>query len=460
MSRAPALSSIIVVPFRARLESEDWKRLVGLAETVVVPEGATLFHRGDPGGDLYVVEQGMLAILDGRTNPETILDLLGTGALVGEMAFVDGAPRSADVRARVETTCWRWTRATLHAALAEDAAFARSFYRAISEMVVARARAFTSSAMLAGVHAAPPRTDPDAPHAGPLADRLRTALWAGGDGEAARDALGQLARWLGQQADDTTGPAAEALRTELADALDQSTTARLLLERPPGALCGPRLFAHVNEARPKGTSAMGLALDAALLRLPSLRGMRWCTRRAARLAIDLLPTDRPARVLAVPCGSGAVLTALLPHLARRGAEVICIDGSDAALAAASARLAAAPSITLRLVRDDLGRLGTGRSTAFHPGQDLVLIEGLADLLPDRQVAGLATWGLAQGGALLTTHATPAPDGPLFGHLLRWPRVYRRADHLGALLGTGGPVLVEDSGDASVAGAVALTRRST
>ena len=57
--------------------------------------GELLFRKGDPAQDMYVVKSGELQIGDGNAVYETVTP----GGIIGEMALVDGAPRSASVKA-------------------------------------------------------------------------------------------------------------------------------------------------------------------------------------------------------------------------------------------------------------------------------------------------------------------------------------------------------------------------
>jgi CRP/FNR family cyclic AMP-dependent transcriptional regulator len=61
--------------------------------------GRELFKKGDPGHDLYVVKSGEVQIVDGNQTLETVT----TGGILGEMALVDGGPRSATARAVTDT---------------------------------------------------------------------------------------------------------------------------------------------------------------------------------------------------------------------------------------------------------------------------------------------------------------------------------------------------------------------
>jgi CRP-like cAMP-binding protein len=62
--------------------------------------GDVLFAKGDPASQLYVVFSGRVAIVaaasDGR---ESVISVLGPGALFGEMPLFDDGPRSATARA-------------------------------------------------------------------------------------------------------------------------------------------------------------------------------------------------------------------------------------------------------------------------------------------------------------------------------------------------------------------------
>jgi CRP-like cAMP-binding protein len=66
--------------------------------------GEVIMHRGDPAGALHVIRSGRIKItLPAETGEETVLALLGADACFGEIAALDGLPRSATITA-VEPT--------------------------------------------------------------------------------------------------------------------------------------------------------------------------------------------------------------------------------------------------------------------------------------------------------------------------------------------------------------------
>ncbi len=74
------------------------------------PAGQALFHLGDDGGSLHLIERGRVKVtIPSRSGEELILALLGAGDLLGELSLFDGKPRSATVQAleTTETLCLR-----------------------------------------------------------------------------------------------------------------------------------------------------------------------------------------------------------------------------------------------------------------------------------------------------------------------------------------------------------------
>lgn len=60
--------------------------------------GETIYHQGDPGHVLHVVVSGRVkVVLPSETGEEAVLTVLGPGDVHGEMALLDGEPRSATV---------------------------------------------------------------------------------------------------------------------------------------------------------------------------------------------------------------------------------------------------------------------------------------------------------------------------------------------------------------------------
>jgi CRP/FNR family transcriptional regulator, cyclic AMP receptor protein len=74
------------------------------AKPVHLEAGQVLFVADDPGDGCYRIEKGLLKVsIVSGSGDERILAILGPGAIVGELAVLDGLPRSASVLALRDT---------------------------------------------------------------------------------------------------------------------------------------------------------------------------------------------------------------------------------------------------------------------------------------------------------------------------------------------------------------------
>ncbi len=63
-------------------------------------DGDYLFHEGDPGTTLFVVEAGCVeAVTTSRDGRELVFGSMDPGAIIGELTIIDGDQRSASIRA-------------------------------------------------------------------------------------------------------------------------------------------------------------------------------------------------------------------------------------------------------------------------------------------------------------------------------------------------------------------------
>ena len=84
----------------SRLPLEYSARLLAKAPMISLEKGQILFESGAVGDGCYWLKEGVLKV--GIASPqgaERILAILGPGSIVGELAMIDGLPRSATVQA-------------------------------------------------------------------------------------------------------------------------------------------------------------------------------------------------------------------------------------------------------------------------------------------------------------------------------------------------------------------------
>ena len=92
---------LIQIPLFAEVAAGDLETLGTSLRRRQYDRGTVIFHQGDPGAALFIIESGEVKICspspDGK---ETIFALLGPGDFFGEMALLDAEPRSADAVAQ------------------------------------------------------------------------------------------------------------------------------------------------------------------------------------------------------------------------------------------------------------------------------------------------------------------------------------------------------------------------
>ncbi len=107
------------------------KELAEGCESMRFGEGEVLFEEGDPGDALYVVNEGTLEIFLG----DTVLDVSGRGACLGEMALLTEDRRTASIRAATESTVLRLSRPIFRDVLDRHPELAWGIFRELADKV-------------------------------------------------------------------------------------------------------------------------------------------------------------------------------------------------------------------------------------------------------------------------------------------------------------------------------------
>lgn len=105
LSRQVRQDALRATPLFARLDPAEMDGLLDLVSERRVRRDETVIRRGDPGGSLMVLVQGRLRAGSGSADGrEVVMGLLEPGQVFGEVALLDGKPRSLDVTAVVDST--------------------------------------------------------------------------------------------------------------------------------------------------------------------------------------------------------------------------------------------------------------------------------------------------------------------------------------------------------------------
>ncbi|HEX6189233.1 MAG TPA: DUF1003 domain-containing protein [Pyrinomonadaceae bacterium] len=91
------VEAIRSVTLFASLHDEEAEELVTLLQSRPVPAGTLLFHAGQNGDAMYLIQSGRVRIaVDDADGQQIVLAELAQGDFFGEMSLIDGKQRSAD----------------------------------------------------------------------------------------------------------------------------------------------------------------------------------------------------------------------------------------------------------------------------------------------------------------------------------------------------------------------------
>lgn len=119
------------IPLFSAFDRKKLKRLAQLADEVDVPAAKVLMRQGDIGSDMMVIVRGQVAVeRDGQR-----LNTLAVGDFFGEIALVDGGPRTATVTTEESSTLLVLTHGQFHSMMEEFPEVAAQVMNALANRV-------------------------------------------------------------------------------------------------------------------------------------------------------------------------------------------------------------------------------------------------------------------------------------------------------------------------------------
>ncbi len=116
-----ALSLIKNVPLFSCLDDHELEGLLKAAVRKTFPRHTVLLNAGDATDSLYVITEGKVkAVIIDEHGKEIILSISGPGEYFGEMAMIDGEPRSATIMTREQTELLIFYKADLRQVFAQN----------------------------------------------------------------------------------------------------------------------------------------------------------------------------------------------------------------------------------------------------------------------------------------------------------------------------------------------------
>ena len=92
------------VPLFSKLNGDELNELLRAIKPSQLKEGEFLCREGDPSNAAYVIQSGTLDVFLERKDVSVPLAQLGANDVLGEIALLDGQPRTAHVRAMSDVT--------------------------------------------------------------------------------------------------------------------------------------------------------------------------------------------------------------------------------------------------------------------------------------------------------------------------------------------------------------------
>jgi CRP/FNR family cyclic AMP-dependent transcriptional regulator len=131
--------------FLANATRAEWERLVACCSVRRFRAGEALVREGEQAQTLFIVARGSLEVRRGARR----LALIPAGSVVGEQAFFDGEPRSADVVAVSEGELLELGAQDLEQLAARDPQLVRAMLFDLGRILSQRLRAATDLAAVA-----------------------------------------------------------------------------------------------------------------------------------------------------------------------------------------------------------------------------------------------------------------------------------------------------------------------
>lgn len=131
--------------FLGEWSQRDWGKLLGHTETYRYEAGEYLIRQGHVDRSLFLIAEGQFEVLipEGNHRQPRRIAIIESGSVIGEQAFLDNRPRSADVRATIPSEIFRLSFEAFEIFAAREPDMARSVLLNLGRILSARLRQMT-----------------------------------------------------------------------------------------------------------------------------------------------------------------------------------------------------------------------------------------------------------------------------------------------------------------------------
>lgn len=138
------INFLLEAPMFGDLDPTELSEVVHIMQVQRLRPGQHIFREGDPGDAWYVLFEGQVEVVKDRASGASVIAELGPRSCFGEMAILDGSPRSAAVRAKTDAKAFRFPRVDFNELLKDGNLAAYKLIYQMALVLVARQRQTTS----------------------------------------------------------------------------------------------------------------------------------------------------------------------------------------------------------------------------------------------------------------------------------------------------------------------------
>ena len=125
----------------ADMPEASWKKILAIVETLHFRKADCLIRQGNQDDAFYILSSGSVeAVIFDRLGREAVNIEIPQGSVFGEIAFFDGAPRTATIRAREDGVAIRVTRSNFEHLAAWEPQIARRILLELGHVLAVRLR--------------------------------------------------------------------------------------------------------------------------------------------------------------------------------------------------------------------------------------------------------------------------------------------------------------------------------
>ena len=143
VTRERMITFLLETPMFENLDPEEIMQVIHIVEVQLYQAGETVFREGDSGDSWYVLYRGKAEVLKNSEAGEKLISTLEPGSCFGEIAILDGLPRSASIRTAEDSVVFHVPRAAFDGLLVNNDLVAYKLVYHMATLLAQRQRSTT-----------------------------------------------------------------------------------------------------------------------------------------------------------------------------------------------------------------------------------------------------------------------------------------------------------------------------